>query len=140
MIGRPPRSTRTDTLFPYTTLFRSRHPGLDPGSRSAPWKSGTPDQVRGDEAGKRTFQSRTTSPPGGFGVKSAWIILSALVVGMLLGIGIESVAPDAGTASLPFIEPIGLLWLNALKMTIIPLIVALLVTGITAPEIGRAHV
>src|SRR3546814_4172304 len=25
MIPRPPRSTRTDTLFPYTTLFRSRH-------------------------------------------------------------------------------------------------------------------
>src|SRR3546814_6634249 len=24
MIQRPPRSTRTDTLFPYTTLFRSR--------------------------------------------------------------------------------------------------------------------
>src|SRR3546814_13387788 len=30
MIRRPPRSTRTDTLFPYTTLFRSveRHPQL----------------------------------------------------------------------------------------------------------------
>src|SRR3546814_19858015 len=26
MIRRPPRSTRTDTLFPYTTLFRSRAP------------------------------------------------------------------------------------------------------------------
>src|SRR3546814_14148279 len=25
MIGRPPRSTRTDTRFPYTTLFRSAH-------------------------------------------------------------------------------------------------------------------
>src|SRR3546814_9801344 len=25
MIRRPPRSTRTDTLFPYTTLFRSDH-------------------------------------------------------------------------------------------------------------------
>src|SRR3546814_11682754 len=25
MIRRPPRSTRTDTLFPYTTLFRSAH-------------------------------------------------------------------------------------------------------------------
>src|SRR3546814_11073248 len=25
MIRRPPRSTRTDTLFPYTTLFRSEH-------------------------------------------------------------------------------------------------------------------
>src|SRR3546814_7899533 len=27
MILRPPRSTRTDTLFPYTTLFRSRPTG-----------------------------------------------------------------------------------------------------------------
>src|SRR3546814_17762664 len=27
MIRRPPRSTRTDTLFPYTTLFRSLKPG-----------------------------------------------------------------------------------------------------------------
>src|SRR3546814_5114517 len=27
MIRRPPRSTRTDTLFPYTTLFRSVEPG-----------------------------------------------------------------------------------------------------------------
>src|SRR3546814_2057663 len=26
MIRRPPRSTRTDTLFPYTTLFRSHGP------------------------------------------------------------------------------------------------------------------
>src|SRR3546814_822299 len=28
MIRRPPRSTRTDTLFPYTTLFRSRRRSL----------------------------------------------------------------------------------------------------------------
>src|SRR3546814_4269839 len=27
MIRRPPRTTRTDTLFPYTTLFRSRRRG-----------------------------------------------------------------------------------------------------------------
>src|SRR3546814_16675417 len=27
MIRRPPRSTRTDTLFPYTTLFRSQRQG-----------------------------------------------------------------------------------------------------------------
>src|SRR3546814_5995028 len=33
MLRRPPRSTRTDTLFPYTTRFRSRlgfHPALAP--------------------------------------------------------------------------------------------------------------
>src|SRR3546814_13326564 len=40
MVRRPPRSTRTDTLFPYTTLFRSelddriRH--LDLGHRTLP--------------------------------------------------------------------------------------------------------
>src|SRR3546814_12265032 len=30
MIRRPPRSTRTDTLFPYTTLFRSSPPAIWP--------------------------------------------------------------------------------------------------------------
>src|SRR3546814_2455038 len=30
MIRRPPRSTRTDTLFPYTTLFRSARGKIDP--------------------------------------------------------------------------------------------------------------
>src|SRR3546814_9737953 len=29
MVRRPPRSTRTDTLFPYTTLFRSPSPVLN---------------------------------------------------------------------------------------------------------------
>src|SRR3546814_2342421 len=29
MIRRPPRSTRTDTLFPYTTLFRSSENGKE---------------------------------------------------------------------------------------------------------------
>src|SRR3546814_2769783 len=48
MIRRPPRSTRTDTLFPYTTLFRSwtclrpvrpaGHP--HPAQRSTPSNSG----------------------------------------------------------------------------------------------------
>src|SRR3546814_402052 len=32
MIRRPPRSTRTDTRFPYTTLFRSQIPWLRQGS------------------------------------------------------------------------------------------------------------
>src|SRR3546814_3459076 len=31
MIRRPPRSTRTDTLFPYTTLFRSQRHLVDDG-------------------------------------------------------------------------------------------------------------
>src|SRR3546814_6925151 len=45
MIRRPPRSTRTDTLFPYTTLFRSRSSASTPPATilgtttsSFPWK------------------------------------------------------------------------------------------------------
>src|SRR3546814_300163 len=34
MIRRPPRSTRTDTLFPYTTLFRSKTACDQSGNRS----------------------------------------------------------------------------------------------------------
>src|SRR3546814_10058932 len=36
MIRRPPRSTRTDTLFPYTTLFRSSRP---PYVHGAQWRT-----------------------------------------------------------------------------------------------------
>src|SRR3546814_10903580 len=36
MIRRPPRSTRTDTLFPYTTLFRSDQAGLPPARHFRP--------------------------------------------------------------------------------------------------------
>src|SRR3546814_1637018 len=34
MVRRPPRSTRTDTLFPYTTRFRSARGGRGPASAS----------------------------------------------------------------------------------------------------------
>src|SRR3546814_11959558 len=37
MIRRPPRSTRTDTLFPYTTLFRSG--GLATAGGIRPWRA-----------------------------------------------------------------------------------------------------
>src|SRR3546814_7458014 len=44
MKRRPPRSTRTDTLFPYTTLFRSRLRRAGPGGhpRLAPEAGGRP--------------------------------------------------------------------------------------------------
>src|SRR3546814_3922019 len=35
MIRRPPRSTRTDTLFPYTTLFRSNFSFVQHGDNAA---------------------------------------------------------------------------------------------------------
>src|SRR3546814_3210174 len=67
MIRRPPRSTRTDTLFPYTTLFRSYQPprvagrvtGLPapPGHRSEIALRYSHDIARldGQVAGQRDF-------------------------------------------------------------------------------------
>src|SRR3546814_20662153 len=59
MIRRPPRSTRTDTLFPYTTLFRSAalHPAVDSGDRRARGDPGhhdvpaVPPEPAGDRPG-----------------------------------------------------------------------------------------
>src|SRR3546814_15961458 len=68
MIRRPPRSTRTDTLFPYTTLFRShrtgarlaaaaRRPALRPAARD-------PEQAGIDRlAGGRTDADSAAAGP-----------------------------------------------------------------------------
>src|SRR3546814_12081752 len=49
MIRRPPRSTRTDTLFPYTTLFRSLFGSPPPTLETH--RYGTKEDARGDRAG-----------------------------------------------------------------------------------------
>src|SRR3546814_10164049 len=60
MIRRPPRSTRTDTLFPYTTLFRS---GLPPFRSRRPDRFQAPD-LRGfrREHGDIASSSRLNMP------------------------------------------------------------------------------
>lgn len=60
------------------------------------------------------------------------LILGALLLGLVLGLAGSSYAPDFAQSSITIIEPIGGLWLNALQMTIVPLVVSLLFTGITA--------
>ena len=66
-------------------------------------------------------------------------ILLALIVG--LGLGIASAALGGGWVenATAIAQPIGGLWLNALQMTIVPLVVSLLITGIAASaEAARA--
>src|SRR3546814_16022897 len=53
MIRRPPRSTRTDTLFPYTTLFRSKSPlALCDATTIAPGDLVASDLVYRDRVGE----------------------------------------------------------------------------------------
>src|SRR3546814_1176529 len=69
MIRRPPRSTRTDTLFPYTTLFRSGQPeGADimPTERRKPPPIDTRESGRPGDRGERAHGGRGLAlPPGG---------------------------------------------------------------------------
>ena len=57
-------------------------------------------------------------------------VLGALVAGILLGIAAASASAPLRTAVTEVASTVGGLWLNALEMTVVPLIVALLITGI----------
>src|SRR3546814_6650402 len=59
MIRRPPRSTRTDTLFPYTTLFRSRGSGcIACNSPAMAWALAPPWRCRASIWPYGTFEAR----------------------------------------------------------------------------------
>ncbi|HEX8526357.1 dicarboxylate/amino acid:cation symporter [Allosphingosinicella sp.] len=59
-------------------------------------------------------------------------ILAALALGLALGLACGAWMPGWVEPSAAVAEPIGGLWLDALRMTIIPLVVSLLITGIAA--------
>src|SRR3546814_19418800 len=73
MIRRPPKSTRTDTLFPYTTLFRSAEPWQACPRRRAPHRPrdladhpatgrrGERDRPRSDWVGNDLLPSQSAS-------------------------------------------------------------------------------
>jgi len=72
-----------------------------------------------------------------FGV-NAWVIVGALVLGLAAGMVAAGIDPKAHQLAVSIMGTIGGLWLDALKMTVIPLVVALLVKGIVgSAEIAR---
>src|SRR3546814_2712347 len=107
MIRRPPRSTRTDTLFPYTTLFRSRryhphgrrrvlaarrvdHRAGDVGDHRA-----AGGEILGDAAGQRVAQSvrAPVQEEGAGAALSREVGLGERVV--LFAVGIAAAGDDA---------------------------------------------
>ena len=71
----------------------------------------------------------------------AYYALAALVAGLVAGMLANRVGADQRDAALGVASFVGALWLNALKMTVIPLVVALLVVGVAksaeAAQTGR---
>ena len=66
--------------------------------------------------------------------------LIALLLGLALGIAVSLSGSPTALASVAWVEPAGLLWVNAIRMTVIPLIVASLIVAVAdtgARTMGR---
>src|SRR3546814_15627404 len=89
MIRRPPRSTRTDTLFPYTTLFRSLEFYLVDRERLP---SGAPQPPISPETGRRDFGTQV------YGMKTL-DAYDAMLADMTKACALQEVPTGAVTAA-----------------------------------------
>lgn len=72
-------------------------------------------------------------------MSNATRILLALIIGLALGILVTAQLPAVGEKMDLVLDIIGTLWLNGLRMTVVPLVVALVITGIVkSAEAARA--
>jgi Na+/H+-dicarboxylate symporter len=65
-------------------------------------------------------------------MKESTRVLLALGAAILLGVIIAASQNDALTRAADAIAPLGTLWVNAIRMTVIPLVVSLLITGVAS--------
>ena len=65
-------------------------------------------------------------------------VLLAVAVAIAIGMGIAASHNASLLRATDYLTPIGALWVNAIRMTVIPLIVSLLITGVAAAEDLRA--
>src|SRR3546814_2404717 len=112
MIRRPPRSTRTDTLFPYTTLFRSLY--------------GQSTILFLDEIHRFTKAQQDALLPG---VENGWVVL---IAAMTENPSFSVISPLLSRSLLLTLKPLG--------DDDLGLLVDRAVTDPRGLEIGRAHV
>lgn len=58
-------------------------------------------------------------------------VLLALALGALVGLGLAWIDPEVAIRVADVVHPFGRLWLNALQMTVVPLVLALVVVGVS---------
>ena len=71
-------------------------------------------------------------------------VVLSLIAGLVLGIIVSAVNEPRLASAVSFLQPIGVLWVNAIRMTVIPLIFSLLVVSVasasSAAAVGRIGV
>jgi proton glutamate symport protein len=64
-------------------------------------------------------------------------VLIALVLGLAAGIALSAASMPAAVSAIEWIEAFGTIWINAIRMTVIPLVVSAIIVGIvSSPELG----
>jgi Na+/H+-dicarboxylate symporter len=65
-------------------------------------------------------------------------VLLALAAGVLVGLALNAISPDLSGKVANFVEPVGTIFVNAIRMTVIPLVVSTLIVGIATVGSGAA--
>jgi Na+/H+-dicarboxylate symporter len=63
-------------------------------------------------------------------------VLIALALGVLAGLGLSAMNGDVARAAVAIVEPVGTLFVNAIRMTVVPLVVSSLIVGVATSESG----
>lgn len=86
-----------------------------------------------------------SAAPGGVGARLRSAIRSpaltglvALVVGLAAGTAVAASGSSSLASAAAFVEPLGTIWVNAIRMILVPLVVSLLVTSVTGFSDARA--
>ncbi|HYC50596.1 MAG TPA: dicarboxylate/amino acid:cation symporter [Gemmatimonadaceae bacterium] len=67
-----------------------------------------------------------------------WIALAALAVGLLMGAALSNANATAVDRMIRVLEPIGTMWINAVRMTIIPLVISMLIVAVASSDSLRS--
>ncbi|MEX2152296.1 MAG: dicarboxylate/amino acid:cation symporter [Gemmatimonadaceae bacterium] len=67
-----------------------------------------------------------------------WYALGALAVGLLAGAALASAQHPGLDRFIRIVEPIGTLWINAVRMTIIPLVISMLIAAVASSDSLRS--
>jgi len=65
-------------------------------------------------------------------------VLLALIAALVVGVGASLIDSPPLVAVVAGIEPVGALWVNAIRMTVVPLVVSLLIGGIASGSVQSA--
>lgn len=79
-----------------------------------------------------------SSPESSARNRSGVIAILALIAGFVIGALVRASSETVARGLLAVADPIGTLWVNAIRMTVIPLVVSLLVTGIVQSVDSRS--